>query len=542
MGRCNYSKNGLISSVLGKSSNRFKKIENFKEIIEKSNSVNIRTNSSLSQVLSKEIDFPKEYLIKKQLGPEIIINGSKIININEGLDYIELGTFSNASVNNDCVNTKIPGSYIVTYTLTDDYGYSSTTERIVNVIENENPIMILKGSNPDICYIGYYYSDPGIFVTNEAKITKEVNDTRIIYTAVDTRGRSNTIIRNLKLITIPPPNTITLYGNNPMYINVGDSYVDPGCNVDIISDINIDYGNFSNIIPGEYNIIFTATNTSGNITKSRKVKVIPNKFTVKNINLENIFPSKIDRNEIQNAIHTFENIIQTRISKEWYDLEIIHKEVNSGWIKYIDIEVVSKKQLIINWNTNNYDRLLSYPKPIGEKSQVYYKLLGKLLKTFNIYIVLPNFKIIPYETKGDFWPIHCNKVVTQIDEIITHDKPWFISIKLMIKRCKKMWEGESCVFNKSDTLKLNIKEDIMSGNVYPIFKFGDIIVTGPSVKYNYYDTDIDIKYDGFENFEINVYNSKFHKNVKSFFTINNRNLEIGKNYHGYIKKFSQVRI
>ena len=105
-----------------------------------------------------------------------------------------------------------------------------------------------------------------------------------------------------------------------------------------------------------------------------------------------------------------------------------------------------------------------------------------------------------------------------------------------------MWEGESCVFNKSDIIKLNIKEDIMSGNVYPIFKFGDIIVTGPSVKYNYYDTDIDIKYDGFGNFEINVYNSKFHKSIKSFFTINNRNLEIGKNYHGYIKKISQVRI
>ena len=541
MGRINYSKNGMISSVLGKSINRFTKIETIVDLLGENKNTNKRTNSSLCDMLSSNYDVPKEYVLNKKLGPEIILNGPSFININQDLKYIELGTQPN-SIANGNVNTSVPGKYIVTYSLTDKYGYTSMVERIVNVIENENPIIILKGENPSIKYIGYSFEDPGVFVTNNAKVEITTSENSIIYKATDSMGKSNCITRKLINVTIPPPTLITLHGENPKLINVGDIYIDPGCVVDIVSNVKIDYGNFSNIIPGEYNIIFTATNTSGNITKSRKVKVIPNKFTVKNINLENIFPSKIDRNEIQNAIHTFENIIQTRISKEWYDLEIIHKEVNSGWIKYIDIEVVSKKQLIINWNTNNYDRLLSYPKPIGEKSQVYYKLLGKLLKTFNIYIVLPNFKIIPYETKGDFWPIHCNKVVTQIDEIITHDKPWFISIKLMIKRCKKMWEGESCVFNKSDTLKLNIKEDIKSGNVYPIFKFGDIIVTGPNVKYNYYDTDIDIKYDGFENFEINVYNSKFHKNVKSFFTINNRNLEIGKNYHGYIKKFSQVRI
>ena len=541
MGRINYSKNGMISSVLGKSINRFTKIETIVDLLGENKNTNKRTNSSLCDMLSSNYDVPKEYVLNKKLGPEIILNGPSFININQDLKYIELGTQPN-SIANGNVNTSVPGKYIVTYSLTDKYGYTSMVERIVNVIENENPIIILKGENPSIKYIGYSFEDPGVFVTNNAKVEITTSENSIIYKATDSMGKSNCITRKLINVTIPPPTLITLHGENPKLINVGDIYIDPGCVVDIVSNVKIDYGNFSNIIPGEYNIIFTATNTSGNITKSRKVKVIPNKFTVKNVDLENIFTSKIDRNEIQNAIHTFENIIQTRISKEWYDLEIIHKEVNSGWIKYIDIEVVSKKQLIINWNTNNYDRLLSYPKPIGEKSQVYYKLLGKLLKTFNIYIVLPNFKIIPYETKGDFWPIHCNKVVTQIDEIITHDKPWFISIKLMIKRCKKMWEGESCVFNKSDIIKLNIKEDIMSGNVYPIFKFGDIIVTGPSVKYNYYDTDIDIKYDGFENFEINVYNSKFHKNVKSFFTINNRNLEIGKNYHGYIKKFSQVRI
>jgi hypothetical protein len=541
MGRCNYSKNGLISSVLGKTTNRFKKIEVIEDIVNQ-NSHNKRTNSSLACILAKEFDFPKEYIIKKKIGPEITLNGPRIININEGLKYIELGTIENTIIDNSNVNVNIPGSYIVTYTLSDVYGYTNNIERVVNVIENENPIIILNGSNPDVKYLGYEYKDPGVVVTNNANIVTQVSEEKIVYVATDERGRTNAITRNLNTMVVPPPSKIIFRGDNPKLINVGDIYIDPGCVVDIVSNVKIDYGNFSNIIPGEYNIIFTATNTSGNITKSRKVKVIPNKFTVRNVDLENIFPSKIDRNEIQNAIHTFENIIQTRTSKDWYDLELIHKEVNSGWIKYIDIEVVSKKQLIIIWNTNNYDRLLSYPKPIGEKSQVYYKLLGKLLKTFNIYIVLPNFKIIPYETKGDFWPIYCNKVVTQIDEIITHDKPWFISIKLMIKRCKKMWEGESCVFNKSDILKLNIKEDIKSGNVYPIFKFGETSIIGPNVKYNYYDTDIDIKYDGFGNFEINVYNSKFHKSVKSFFTINNRNIEIGKNYHGYIKKFSQVRI
>lgn len=541
MGRCNYSKNGLISSVLGKTTNRFKKVEVIEDIVEQ-NSHNKRTNSSLACILAKEFDFPKEYIIKKKIGPEITLNGPRIININEGLKYTELGTIENTIIDNSNVNVNIPGSYIVTYTLSDVYGYTNSIERVVNVIENENPIIILNGSNPDVKYLGYEYKDPGVVVTNNAGIVTQVSEEKIVYIATDEKGRTNTITRNLKTMVVPPPSKIIFHGDNPKYININDIYIDPGCNTDVISDISVNYNNFSNIIPGEYNITFTATNKSGSISKNRKVKVIPDRFTVKNVGIEKIFPSKIDSNEIVYAIHTLENILQTRISNDWYDLELIHKEVNTGWINYVDIEVISKEQFIVKWNTNNYDRLLSYPKPSEEKSQVYYELLRKLLKIFNIHIVLPNFKLIPYETKGRFWPIHSNKVVTHIDEIITHDKPWLISIKLMIKRCKRMWEGESCVFNKSNTLKLNIKEDIKSGNVYPIFKFGETSIIGPNVKYNYYDTDIDVKYDGFGNFEINVYNSKFHKSVKSFFTINDRNLEIGKNYHGYIKKFSQVRI
>ena len=62
------------------------------------------------------------------------------------------------------VNTSVPGKYIVTYSLTDKYGYTSMVERIVNVIENENPIIILKGENPSIKYIGYSFEDPGVFV------------------------------------------------------------------------------------------------------------------------------------------------------------------------------------------------------------------------------------------------------------------------------------------------------------------------------------------------------------------------------------------
>jgi len=544
MGRVNYCKNKLVSRICG---NNIPKTKNIDSIIEFLNKDNNRKsiNDSVATLLSKEYDIPKEYILKLKIGPDITLNGSNPIYVNHQLNYKEYGAVSHGNeviIDSSNVNTNIIGTYYVNYTATDKYGYTNSIKRTVQVFKNEKPIVFLKGDNPLIVYHEYPINDPGIFCTGNANVFTQITENKIVYTATDFKGNSNVITRDIIREYIPVPKNIELIGDNPQRIRVGEKYIDMGATSDFLSEIQIDYMNFNSNVPGEYNVKITALNKSGFKSVYRKVKVIPDIFTVKNTNLSKIFPSKIDSNEIISAVKKFEDIIKTRISDDSYDVEIVHEGVNGGWTKYFDIELISKHKIVMKWNTNNYDRLLSYPKSYDEKSQVYYEVLNECLKLFNINIVLPKFQIIPYETEGDFWPIHSNKVVAHIDEIITHDKPWFISIKLMIKRCKKMWEGESCVFNKSDIIKLNIKEDIKSGNVYPIFKFGDIIVTGPSVKYNYYDTDIDIKYDGFGNFEINVYNSKFHKNVKSFFTINDRNLEIGKNYHGYIKKFSQVRI
>ena len=543
MGRRNYSSCGIISSVLGKSFNRFKTDLHISELMGDGTK---RQNSALFNIASKKFNIPKEYLFNNKIGTEIILNGPKVITLNEGLDYVEFGTSSNAIIDNSSVDTTIPGIYYVKYTLTDKHGYTTYNERVVNVIENENPIILLKGKNPDIKYIDYPYNDPGVYTTNNAEVKTIIHKDKIIYEAIDAKGRSNVITRNLNLIQIPPPSHIKLLGDNPYLIDIGDLYRDPGIEVDVMSDIKIDYGIFSNTVPGEYKITITAENMSGLLKTVRVIKVIPKKFTIKHVGLNDIFKSKIDLDEIIYSFNKIEDIIRTRTSKNWYDLEIIHEKVNYGWLKYVEIIPTSNAKIYMKWNVDNYDRLLSYPKPGGEHSQVYYEILRIYLTFFNIHIVLPKFEIIPYETTGDFWAIRSNKTIERIDDVIVHDKPWFISITLVVKRCKKMWTGKTSIFNKSNILKLNIKEDILKGNVYPIFSFGDSVVEGPNIEYNYKDTTIQIKYDGFDEFLIDVFNSKsentFRKKVRSKIEVYNRSLIIGQEFHGYIKKFSYLRI
>jgi hypothetical protein len=80
--------------------------------------------------------------------------------------------------------------------------------------------------------------------------------------------------------TVKP--VITLIGNNPININEGDSFSDPGANVsDNVDDTTVIYGagTIDTSIAGNYNITYSATDSAGNsaiqVTRDVIVNVVP---------------------------------------------------------------------------------------------------------------------------------------------------------------------------------------------------------------------------------------------------------------------------
>lgn len=184
--------------------------------------------------------------------PVITMNDDSVIYLKTGDTYIEVGAVAVDAIGGDIsvttkgeVDTGTAGEYTIIYTATDATGNTATSTRkvIVTALEDENvPKITLNG----ICVIylptGEVYTDAGavavddvdgnISVTTSGEVdTGTAGEYTITYTAIDSTGNTATAVR--KVIVTAPKDTdaplITLRGDSPLYLSIGDEYVDPQC-------------------------------------------------------------------------------------------------------------------------------------------------------------------------------------------------------------------------------------------------------------------------------------------------------------------------
>src|SRR5204863_20796 len=143
----------------------------------------------------------------------------------------------------------------------------------------------LNGSNPMTieCQVGY--TEPGAIATDACEgnipvvITGTVGSALgsyvLTYTATDSSGNTATATRTVNVVDTGGP-VITLNGANPMTIECGAGYTEPGA-----SAIDTCQGSIPVVITGSvlsgvgtYTITYTATDASGNTaTATRTVNV-----------------------------------------------------------------------------------------------------------------------------------------------------------------------------------------------------------------------------------------------------------------------------
>ncbi len=238
--------------------------------------------------------------------PVIKLNGPNPVNLEIGYPYTEHGATATDNVDGDLtskieidsseLNVNAGGSYKIYYRVSDAAGNDAEETRGVNVSpDTVPPVITLKGDNPLSIKIYNSFTDPGATaqdnidgnISSKIKMSGTVDTAKAgeytrTYTVADEAGNADTATRKVLVVevidSVKP--VLTLLGDNPMTIEVGDDYVEPGAtavdDVDgvITSKIEIE-GEVDESTVGEYILTYSVSDNAGNkATKTRKVNVV----------------------------------------------------------------------------------------------------------------------------------------------------------------------------------------------------------------------------------------------------------------------------
>ncbi len=156
--------------------------------------------------------------------PVITLNGASTMEVAEGDTYSDAGATATDDrdgtvevITTGSVDTSTVGTYIITYTATDNAGNTVTRSRTVVVVLSEDvtaPVITLVGEDTVSVTKGNTYSEEGatavddrdgtVAVTTEGSVNTSVLGTYIItYTATDSAGNTETEIRTVNVEPIP---------------------------------------------------------------------------------------------------------------------------------------------------------------------------------------------------------------------------------------------------------------------------------------------------------------------------------------------------
>ncbi len=254
--------------------------------------------------------------------PEIVLKGNNPLSIYVDTSYMEPGftahdksegNLTNKVLINTNINPSRPGTYNVTYSVTNKFGNTTTVVRTIYVVDNIPPVIAFE-PNGNSKYARNHstkviVTDAHSIVDNqslkylwstststpkEGDFTNTFTNNGTINTPRDVTGdyylwikasdvAGNTKIQRtnvFKLNNTAP--TLNLLGQNPMTVNVGTSYKDPGATATDAIDGNITSnittsGTINMNVIGSYKITYTVKNSAGTVsTATRTVNVVDN--------------------------------------------------------------------------------------------------------------------------------------------------------------------------------------------------------------------------------------------------------------------------
>jgi hypothetical protein len=190
------------------------------------------------------------------------------------------------------VNTAAVGAYTVRYNVSDGNGNNAVeVTRTVNVVDTTVPVITLLGAGDVTVQCGGTYSDAGATAsdicagdrTNSILVTNPVNTAvvgtyTVLYNVSD--GNGNNAVEVTRTVTVEDTDApvITLAGANPLTLDCGAAFTDPGASALDACDGTVaatsDAPEINTNFPASYVVTYTATDSHGlSSTKTRSVVV-----------------------------------------------------------------------------------------------------------------------------------------------------------------------------------------------------------------------------------------------------------------------------
>jgi len=236
--------------------------------------------------------------------PAITLLGENPMTLEAGTPYVEPGYTATDNLDGDItanvavkgsVDHTATGSYALFYSVSDFTGHpAKQAARVVNVVDTIGPVITLLGENPMSIRLGTVYVEPGYAATDlcDGDVTASVVVTGSVdhdvvrtyllhYNVTDYSGNpAEERLRTVKVVETTPP-VITLLGANPMTLEVGTPYTEPGFTATDNYDGDMGAavvvtGSVDHTVAGTYTLRYNVTDSSGNPAeqKTRTVSVV----------------------------------------------------------------------------------------------------------------------------------------------------------------------------------------------------------------------------------------------------------------------------
>ena len=289
MGREDFSQSSQLTTLVGKPTNRYKRLPKnvgtLKSLTQARAKPNNRLHYSAYPLIQKEYSATYTQLTNLDFySPIITILGSNPVSHYVGTPYVDAGVkvdegselYSTVST----VDTSEFGTYSVVYKARDGINADTTMTRVVKV--GLPPDATINGQNPVTLERYGVYTDAGITVndSNSALVftTSTLNNTVVgTYTVnytVSNPAFTQVFSRTVRVDDTTPP-VITITGDNPYELERFDPYVDEGATVDLGSELtNTDLSNVQNTAIGSFDVVYTAYDGNTTVTATRTVNVV----------------------------------------------------------------------------------------------------------------------------------------------------------------------------------------------------------------------------------------------------------------------------
>lgn len=229
--------------------------------------------------------------------PVITIDGDNPATVCQGATYTDGGVTvtdnrdnppPTAVVTNN-VDTSTVGNYTVDYSATDQAGNTATASRDVTVEDCTAPVIAINGDNPVTVCVDTTYTDAGATATDNVDPDVTVNTTNNVvigtpgnytvdYSATDSAGNNATATRNVTVENDTAPPNITVNGDNPASVTVGEAYSDAGATaVDTCQGtvtVQTDIPTYIDQVGETFTVTYTATDGTNPATATRTVNVV----------------------------------------------------------------------------------------------------------------------------------------------------------------------------------------------------------------------------------------------------------------------------